>query len=249
MATPRFLMPMILTLVMLIGLLGLGTWQVQRLQWKLQQIAKIEARQNKPPLHLQNQSDIAALAEAQHHYQAARLRGSFGAQQGFWYTQIHKPPIGITPQQRRGFHVLSPFHLADGGVILIDRGFVPANAKDALPAPSQAPQEIDIILRWPDKRGLFDADDAPSQSLFYVRDPEVIGGYWQLALPPVIGEMVASGQATQSWPLGGQTRLVLNNRHLQYAVTWYGLALVLVFISGLWHIRAWKQHKRQGNQA
>jgi surfeit locus 1 family protein len=247
MAAPRFLMPAILTLVMLIGLLGLGSWQMQRLQWKLQQIAKIEARQNTPPLRLQNQADIGVLTEAQHHYQPARLRGSFGSQQGFWYTQIHNPPSGITPQQRRGYHVLSAFYLADGAAVLIDRGFVPASEKDALPAPSQALQEIDIILRWPDKRGLFDADDSPSQNLFYVRDPKVIGQYWQLALPPVIGEMVASRQATLTWPLAGQTRLVLSNRHLQYAVTWYGLALVLVFISGLWHIRAWKQHKRQGN--
>jgi len=247
MAAPRFLMPAILTLVMLIGLLGLGSWQMQRLQWKLQQIAKIEARQNTPPLRLQNQADIGVLTEAQHHYQPARLRGSFGSQLGFWYTQIHNPPSGITPQQRRGYHVLSAFYLADGAAVLIDRGFVPASEKDALPAPSQALQEIDIILRWPDKRGLFDADDSPSQNLFYVRDPKVIGQYWQLALPPVIGEMVASRQATPTWPLAGQTRLVLSNRHLQYAVTWYGLALVLVFISGLWHIRAWKQHKRQGN--
>jgi len=247
MAAPRFLMPAILTLVMLIGLLGLGSWQMQRLQWKLQQIAKIEARQNTPPLRLQNQADIGALTEAQHHYQSASLRGSFGSKQGFWYTQIHNPPSGITPQQRRGYHVLSAFYLADGAAVLIDRGFVPASEKDALPAPSQALQEIDIILRWPDKRGLFDADDSPSQNLFYVRDPKVIGQYWQLALPPVIGEMVASRQATPTWPLAGQTRLVLSNRHLQYAVTWYGLALVLVFISGLWHIRAWKQHKRQGN--
>jgi cytochrome oxidase assembly protein ShyY1 len=125
MAAPRFLMPAILTLVMLIGLLGLGTWQMQRLQWKLQQIAKIEARQNTPPMSLQNQTDVAALTEAQHHYHPARLRGSFGPQQGFWYTQIHNPPSGITPQQRRGFHVLSPFYLVDGGAILIDRGFVP----------------------------------------------------------------------------------------------------------------------------
>jgi surfeit locus 1 family protein len=47
------------------------------------------------------------------------------------------------------------------------------------------------------------------------------------------------------WPYGGQTRMVLSNNHLQYAVTWYGLALVLVFISGLWHIRALKQRAPQ----
>ncbi|MDB4106469.1 SURF1 family protein [bacterium] len=244
--SPRFFLPAVLTLVMLVTLLGLGTWQVQRLAWKLGQIDKITARQNSPIQELNTAQDIAALREPLQHYQKTRLRGTFGPQQVFWYTQIHNPPAGLSPQYRRGFHVLSPFYLTDGSAIMIDRGFVPVALKDALANPPEGEQTLAVVLRWPDQRGVFDAEDAPFDDLFYVRDPKVIGQHWGVALPPVIGELAIddSPEATP-WPRGGQTRLVLNNRHLQYAVTWYGLAVVLVFISGLWHIRAWKAHKLQ----
>ena len=245
-ATPRFFLPAILTLVMLVTLLGLGTWQVQRLAWKLGQIDKITARQNSPVQGLTNAQDIAALREPMQHYQKAQLRGTFGPQQVFWYTQIHNPPAGLSPQYRRGFHVLSPFYLADGSAIMIDRGFVPAALKDTLPKPPEGRQTLNVVLRWPDQRGVFDAEDSPADQLFYVRDPQAIGQYWGVTLPPVIGELAQDdGREATAWPRGGQTRLVLNNRHLQYAVTWYGLAVVLVFISGLWHIRAWKARKSQ----
>lgn len=241
--SPRLLFPALLTLVMLAVLLSLGSWQVNRLQWKLARIETISLRQNAAPLAVTNMADIAALQEPLHHYQAARLRGHFGPQQVFWYTQISRAPAGLPPQARRGYHVLSPFYLSDGAALMVDRGFIPEALKDTLSAPDMRAQEITVVLRWPDQRGIFDAPDQPADNLFYVRDPQAIGPHWQLSLPPVIGELTATPEG--QWPYGGQTRMVLSNNHLQYAVTWYGLALVLVFISGLWHIRAWKQRAPQ----
>jgi surfeit locus 1 family protein len=241
--SPRLLFPALLTLVMLGVLLSLGTWQVKRLHWKLERIETISLRQNAAPIGLKNGADIAALQEPSHHYQAALLRGRFGPQQVFWYTQISRAPAGLPPQARRGYHVLSPFYLSDGSVMMVDRGFVPEALKETLAAPDGVTQEIAVVLRWPDQRGTFDAGDQPADNLFYVRDPQAIGAHWQISLPPVIGELAATPDG--QWPYGGQTRMVLSNNHLQYAVTWYGLAVVLVFISGLWHIRAWKQRAAQ----
>ena len=241
--SPRLLLPAVLTLVMLAVLLSLGSWQVQRLQWKLERIETISLRQDAAPIRLTSKAEIAALQEPSHHYQAALLRGHFGPQQVFWYTQISRAPAGLPPQARRGYHVLSPFYLSDGAVIMVDRGFVPERQKDTLAAPDGETQEIAVVLRWPDQRGTFDALDQPADNLFYVRDPQAIGPHWQVSLPPVIGELAATPEG--QWPYGGQTRMVLSNNHLQYAVTWYGLAVVLVFISGLWHIRAWKQRAAQ----
>ena len=68
-------------------------------------------------------------------------------------------------------------------------------------------------------------------------DPQALGAHWQLALPPVIAEAAEAGNQANSWPRGGQTRMSLSNRHLEYAVTWYGLAVVLVIVSGLWHMQ------------
>ena len=236
----RFYVPALLTLIMLAVLLMLGAWQVERLAWKQDLLARIAARQEAPPLALKSR-DIAFLQAATHEYQRAVLRGSFGNQTVFWFTQIENKPDGLPTPDKVGYHALSPFYLDDGGVLLIDRGFVPSRLKDTLPPPDTTMQNLTIVLRWPDARGRFDNADKPQEALFYVRDPQAIGAHWQLALPAVIGERADTGRG---WPRGGQTRMKIANNHLQYAVTWFGLAIVLVIISGLWHIRQWKNREQ-----
>jgi surfeit locus 1 family protein len=138
--------------------------------------------------------------------------------------------------------MLVPFFLTDGSAIMVDRGFIPARLIDIpAPPPPQGVLDLDIVLRWPDGRGLFDNADDGARNLFYVRDPEAIGAHWQLALPAMLGEAAI---ANESWPRGGQTRFSMPNNHLQYAVTWFGLAIVLVIVSGLWHIRHWKSQAK-----
>ena len=232
----RFYFPAALTGVMLVVLLALGIWQVERLTWKNDLLARIAARQIEQPLLLMG-ANLAGLDDQKDAYRAARLNGRFGAQTVFWFTQIENKPRGLSGPDKIGYHALSPFFLADGRAILIDRGFVPSRLKNTLPPPSMAAQSINVILRWPDKRGAFDNDDKPSENLFYVRDPKAIGGHWQVRLPAVIGELA---EANEGWPRGGQTRKNIANNHLQYSVTWFGLAIVLVIVSGLWHIRQLK---------
>ena len=236
----RFYFPAALTVVMLAVLLLLGSWQVERLAWKNDLLARIEARQSAQPLLL-NGAGLRQLTKDKDAYRRARLTGRFGHQTVFWFTQIENKPDGLASPDKVGYHALSPFFLADGTVVLIDRGFVPARLKDRLPPVATNEQSLDVVLRWPDKRGRFDNADKPQENLFYVRDPQAIGGHWQLAMPAVIGEVVATGSA---WPRGGQTRLSMPNNHLQYAGTWFGLAIVLVIVSGLWHIRLLKNRTR-----
>jgi surfeit locus 1 family protein len=240
MAALRFYFPALLTLAMLAVLVSLGFWQVERLVWKQELLARIAMRQADRPLIL-NSAALADLQRKNDAYRRAVLRGRFGPQTGFWFTQIENKPNGLPSADKVGYHALSPFFLADGGVLLIDRGFVPSRLKDSLSPPATKPQTLEVILRWPDQRGVFDNDDKPHQALFYVRDPQALGAHWGLALPAVIGERADIGLG---WPRGGQTRMKIANNHLQYAVTWFGLAIVLVIISGLWHIRFWKNRQQ-----
>lgn len=233
----RSVFPIALTLVMLFVLLSLGFWQVDRLAWKEDLLARIQARQEAPPLRISDAADIKQLNEASHAYRRAVLIGRFGAEQLFWFTQIENEPQGLPRRDAAGYHVLVPFILADGSAMLVDRGFVPARLKDTPTANPQDFRSLPVILRWPDRRGRFDNDDKPQKGLVYVRDGPVIGRYWQRELPRVIGESTEIGE---HWPRGGQTRMKMSNNHLQYAGTWFGLAIVLVIVSGLWHIRFWK---------
>ena len=234
---------------MLAVLLSLGTWQVQRLAWKQDLIATIEARRNAAPLRLESAADLAALTQAAHAWHPAVLSGRFGPETVFWFTQIENRPANLPKAATVGYHALSPFYLADGTPLLIDRGFLPSGLETSLPAAAGGVQKLAVVLRWPDRRGRFDNADKPARNLFYVRDPRAIGAHWGLSLPAFLGERAdaASDIDPQAlWPRGGQTRFKLVNNHLQYAVTWFGLAIVLVIVSGLWHIRWLKSRPHKG---
>lgn len=234
----RSFFPPLLTVVMLSVLLGLGSWQVERLAWKEDLLARMAERRTAAPLTLASAADIAALERRAHDFYPAVLQGRFGDKAVFWFTQIENKPSGLDRWDTAGYHMLVPFFLNDGSAILLDRGFMPARLLDIpAPPPPQGAQNLSVVLRWPDQRGVFDNADNPARNLFYVRDAQAIGSHWQLALPPVLGEVA---RANDSWPRGGQTRFSMPNNHLQYAVTWFGLAIVLVIVSGLWHIRHWK---------
>jgi surfeit locus 1 family protein len=237
----RSFFPAALTFVMLAVLLGLGGWQVERLAWKTDLLARMDARRDAPPLLISGQTDIAALNRGRHEFHPAQFTGRFGDDVVFWFTQIENKPSGLARLDAAGYHMLVPFMLEDGSAILVDRGFIPARLLDIpAPPPPQGLQNLSVILRWPDGRGAFDNADDPSRNLFYVRDPKAIGAHWQFALPPMLGEAAI---ANESWPRGGQTRFSMPNNHLQYAVTWFGLAIVLVIVSGLWHIRFLKSQR------
>ncbi len=238
----RSFFPAFLTLAMLTVLLGLGAWQVERLAWKEDLLARMAERRTAPPLTLASAADIAGLEQAAHDFYPAVLQGRFGDRAVFWFTQIENKPSGLDRWDSAGYHMLVPFFLQDGSALLVDRGFIPARLIDIpAPPPPQGAQNLAVILRWPDGRGAFDNDDDAARNLFYVRDPEAIGAHWQLDLPPVLGE---AALANEAWPRGGQTRFSMPNNHLQYAVTWFGLAIVLVIVSGLWHIRHWKSQAK-----
>lgn len=241
----RFFFPALLTAIMLAALLALGFWQVERLAWKQKLLARIAERQTAPPFTIAGAADMQALSKQGDEYRRAILRGRYGREQLFWFTQIENKPDGLPRRDAAGYHVLVPFVLGDGTALLLDRGFVPARLKDTPDANPDGAQTLNVILRWPDRRGRFDNADKPSEGLVYVRDPSAIGHYWGMALPVFLAESAEPGK---HWPRGGQTRMKIANNHLQYAGTWFGLAIVLVIISGLWHIRLWKNRHKMAAQ-
>ena len=139
-----------------------------------------------------------------------------------------------------GYWVFAPARLAGGSIILVNRGFVPADRKDPALRPEGAPRGIvDIVgvLRWPEMRNSFTPADDPKNNLWFLRDSNSIATFkkWVTAAPFYIDqeEPTPSG----GWPKPGKLETHLPDNHLQYAITWFGLAFALAGVYLVWLAR------------
>jgi surfeit locus 1 family protein len=228
--TPRpILWPTLFTALGVAVMLALGTWQVQRLSWKNALIAHIEARMAAPPVPLP-----AVIADpADWDYRRVTVTGNFRHDRELdLAARVHD---GIV-----GYQIVTPLERADGGAVLVNRGFVPADRRD--PASRAAGQvggtvTVEGIARVPVRRGWMQPDNEPAKNLWFWTDLPAMAQAAGVAggVAPVIVE-AGAGANPGGLPIGGQTHLSLPNDHLQYAITWYALAVVLAVVYGV-HVR------------
>jgi surfeit locus 1 family protein len=148
-------------------------------------------------------------------------------------------PSGQRGQPVQGFYLLTPLRLQDGSNVIVNRGFIPTQLRDPATRPQSRPEgEVTVtgLIRGPEKRGSFRPEDDPARDVWFIRDPRQIAQAKDLAR---VAPFLIDADDTPNpggWPKGGQTRLTMANDHLHYALTWFGLALVLVgaFGSVVW---------------
>lgn len=211
------------TLVALAILIGLGVWQLERRAEKhalLDQIATRAATAPAPIEILLATGDYAA-------FRPATALGTFdNAKEAYVYT-----PRTDGGPTRQGFRVLTPFTLVSGGTILVDRGWVAEARKDpAARAKGQVEGETEIAgaLRPPTKPGRFTPPPEPETRTFYVRDSTAIAEAQGLTtLSPLILEATS---AAAEGPEPMVSAIDLPDNHLNYALTWFSLAVVLLVI-------------------
>jgi surfeit locus 1 family protein len=236
--------PTLFSLFAFAVLIGLGTWQLQRLQWKNALIAQIEARVHAPPVPLADA--LAALGRADDlEYTRVAVRGRWvpGVERLLW------APTSSGP----GWHVYAPLRTTAGPIVIVNRGFVPDVRRDpgARPEPAQA-GEVSLVglLRMPETKRMFTPENDVARNIWYWRD---IAGMARSMLPDAGAEVAPfaidaeAGSAPAPGPEGGVTRLELPNSHLQYAITWYGLAatLVGVYVAFVWsHLQRGREDAR-----
>ena len=208
-------------------LIGLGVWQLERLQWKLALIAEVNGHMAAAPISL---SEALKTDAGSMQYRRVALSGRFdNAKESYVFTTgAAGEPV---------YHVLTPFLTEEGDTLLVDRGFVP---KDRLDPASRTPVEgktkIIGVWRVPDAPGAFSPAPDKAHRIWYARDLQGISAadHIKLAAPVVI-----EADATPNpggWPKGGQTVVSFRNEHLSYAVTWFGLAAGLLGVSLAFHI-------------
>lgn len=213
-------------------LVGLGVWQVRRLGEKEALIARVEARAHAAPQPLPARAQWPSLAPADYEFAHVVAEGRYLP--GRDALIFMKPPEGFGLEP--GYMVVTPFALASGGEVLVERGFVPASkAEDAaLRAPPAGDATLTGLLRAPQTRNPFTPADSPARFVWYTRDPVAIAS--ALALPGAAPFTLALEAPSSAGPTGFP-RLVpstpeFSNNHLSYALTWFSLAvgLLVVFV-------------------
>ena len=219
------LAPTLITIAIVLICIGLGVWQLERLQWKQGLIAAREAAVAAPPIALPR-----TLAEA-HGMEFRHV-----ADEGIF---LHDKEIFVGATSPRGgdagFDVLTPLREADGRIVFVNRGFVPAELKN--PQTRRVGQlegtvKIAGLLRLPpDKKpGWFLPDNRADINYWFWVDLPAMAAADGLGNVVLFYIDADAAPNPGGWPQGGVTRLELPNNHLQYALTWFSLAVGMVVI-------------------
>ncbi len=139
--------------------------------------------------------------------------------------------------QGAGYWVFAPARLSGGSIVLVDRGYVPPERKDPASRAQGTPHgtvEVVGVMRWPEARGLFTPADDPKSNVWFLRDPKAMAAAkkWDSAAPFYIEQEAPVPPG--GLPLPGKLAVNLPDNHLQYAITWFGLALGLAGVYLVW---------------
>lgn len=228
-ALRSLLVPALAALPCLLVLVGLGIWQLERLAWKEGLIATVAARVNEPARPVPAETDWPGVNYAADEYRHVTASGRLHHDQEVQvYALIDTAPDGSGGP---GYWVLTPLVQPDGATIIVNRGFVPMDRKAPSTRPEgqvEGPVTITGLLRMPEEEGLFTPENDPADDAWYTRDPDAIAAARGILR---VAPFIIDADATPNpggLPVGGLTRLSFPNRHLEYALTWFGLAATLV---------------------
>lgn len=226
------------------GFGALGVWQLQRLDWKLALIARVNARIHATPTPAP--TDWQHISAARDEYRHVYLQGRF--------LPGHDTRVQAVTALGAGFWVLTPFRTDAGRIVLVNRGFVPPDWPGGLPPPVR---QVSGLLRLSEPGGAFLRHNDPATARWYSRDVAAIAraqGLSHVAPYFVDADAVAVGDAAAAaasaakpaagdsatlgspdaaaWPRAGLTVTHFRNSHLSYALTWFALALMSAAAAG-----------------
>jgi cytochrome oxidase assembly protein ShyY1 len=227
-----------ITLVCLIILVGLGVWQLQRKVWKENLIAAMTTRLNETPQPLPPPGQWGALRPDADEFRRIGFSATFvPGEEALVYT----PGSALrTDIKGPGYFVFAPARLADGRTVVVDRGFVPLDRKDSIDSidskDSKDGEPVNVVgvLRWPESRGMFTPPDDLKGNVWYLREPAAMAAarHWGEVAPFYVDQ--ESPVPPGGLPSPGKLVVNLPDNHLQYAITWFGLAAGLVGVYGYW---------------
>jgi surfeit locus 1 family protein len=241
MTSKRLFIPTLLFVVMLAMLVALGTWQIQRLQWKTALLADVEQRLSAAPLEILSPDDLPAGRDL--NFQRVQLQGQFVGPVVVVPSKVYNNVVGVY------IHQLFALPSAQA-VFMVNRGWVADDQLTSVLAQMQAtpsssltdaaPLTISGLLRTPSAAGAFTPPNDLARRIFYrlnASDFATVAELPAQAVLPYVLEL-DTGLNGELPIKSGIFVPTLPNKHLGYALTWYGLAIVLSIIYGVYFRQA-----------
>ncbi len=228
-------------LFFIIVLTSLGIWQLERRVWKLDLINQVEQRVHAPAVAAPGPVVWTAINAKDFAYRHIAISGNF----------LDKPATLVQAVTARGsgFWILSPFQSKNGFVVLVNRGYVPTEkARDDWRPDHQSIINITGLLRMTEPHGGFMRNNDPSGGRWYSRDVAAIAAAQNIDNPAPYFIDADAAKDQNQLPIGGLTVIHFANNHLVYALTWFGMALLLGVASFIVGRNEWRAYRHSNNQ-
>lgn len=219
----RYIFPLVLGVVGVAILLNLGFWQLRRLAWKEATIAEITAKIDAPAQELPPMGTETRPLK----YAPVEMAGASTGEE--LLVLSGEKDVGA------GYEVISAFETGDGRRVLLDRGFI-TEAHKADPRPATA-MIVQGNLHWPEESDSYTPAPDAKTGLWFARDVPAMAA--KLGTEPIFvqaRQIAGDAQGVAARPLGLEG---IRNDHLNYAITWFLLALVWLGMTAflIWRIR------------
>lgn len=205
-------------------LCALGVWQVQRLHWKTDLIARVEARLAAPPAPAPGPGDWLGLTAKDDEYRRVAVTGRYD----FAAEELAQAVTAQGP----GFWVMTPLETSQGWAVWINRGFVPMDRREVPDrARPDGTVEVTGLLRMTQPGGAFLRKNDPQAGRWYSRDVAALSAQHGIAQAAPYFIDAEAGEVAGALPVGGLTVVSFRNTHLSYALTWFAMATGLAAAS------------------
>ncbi|MDA0781128.1 MAG: SURF1 family protein [Rickettsiales bacterium] len=225
--------PTLMTIAGLVLLLSLGSWQMSRLQWKRTLVKEINEGAALPAVELlSDRNEIEKFK-----YRRVKVRGEF-----LHDKEVH---LFVGPKAERGrpgYDILTPLKIEEGNYVLVDRGWVNSDIKSPEKRPETLEEgmvEIEGIIHAGETPGRFTPENDVAKNLWFWIDLDEIENYAGINLQNFYVRALKKDKKN-IYPIASDEFIKVRNDHLQYAVTWYSLAIILLVIYFLYSRKAEK---------
>lgn len=235
-------LPLLFTISAAILTFTLGSWQVYRLQWKSDLIEITQKQMQKPAINLpKNLNDIEKLQ-----YRKIKLKGQFLHEH-----EIHLFTGAKVLKGKAGYNLITPLKTNNGNVILVDRGWIPAQLKEDKKRISKldSQKQVEIVGMFHNgevQKGFTPDNDIENNIWFWI-DVKTIRKLTNITEIPnlYIRSLKGYNESEDIYPLAGDAQIKRRNDHLHYAFTWYSFCIISLIIYFLYYKTNMKTNKKQ----